>query len=103
MGLETVASQANDWPSWMGARAAGIWSETGIIERFEESGAKVLWRQPIGGGYAGPSIAGGKIFIMNRTADEGEGGSVENDIRKRGEIAGGERIQCLDASTGETI
>lgn len=40
---------------------------------------------------------------MDRTADEGEGGSVENDIRKRGEIAGGERIQCLDASTGETI
>ncbi len=95
-------THAEDWPRWMGVHGDGVWSETGIIERFDESGAKVLWRQPIGGGYAGPAIAGGKIFIMDRTADEGAGGDVENDIRKRGEIAGGERIQCLDAATGET-
>ncbi len=92
---------ADDWPRWMGPTRDGVWHESGIIDHFEESGAKILWRQPIGGGYAGPAIAAGCVFVMDRTADDGAGGAVENDIRKRGEIPGGERVQCIDATTGQ--
>jgi outer membrane protein assembly factor BamB len=102
-GLLVSAASADDWPHWMGPTGDGVWHEPGIIDGFEESGAKILWRQPLGGGYAGPAIAGGRVFIMDRTADEGVGGEVENDIRKRGEVAGGERVQCLDAASGTTL
>ncbi len=94
---------ADDWPRWMGANMDAIVKETGLIDKFPDTGPHVVWRQPIGGGYAGPSVVGNRVFIMDRTADKGDGGKVENNIRKAGEIAGGERIQCLDAETGEQI
>lgn len=87
----------------MGPQGDGIWRETGIIDAFPDSGAKIVWRMPIGGGYAGPAIAGERVYILDRTSDEGAGGDVENDIRKRGAIAGGERVQCLDLATGEQV
>ena len=94
---------ADDWPHWMGTTNDDVWHETGIIDEFPESGAKVVWRQPIGGGYGGPSVVGDHVFVMERTKDEGKGIDVENNIGKAGEIAGGERIKCLSFKSGETV
>ena len=94
---------ADDWPHWMGPKMDGVWNEGGIIEKFNDSKAKILWRQPIGGGYAGPSILGNRIYVMDRTKDDKKGVTVENNIRSVGEIPGGERVLCLDLRTGETI
>ena len=96
-------THADDWPRWMGPRYDGVWRESGMIESFGESGADIVWRQPIGPGYAGPSIADGRIFVMDRTLDEGKGIKTENNIGRTGAIAGGERVVCLDAKTGEEI
>lgn len=93
---------ALDWPCWMGADRDGVWKETGIMMSFPKNGPNVTWRAPLGGGYAGPAVAGGKVYVMDRTNDE-RGGTVENAIRAAGELAGGERIQCLNAETGEKI
>lgn len=95
-------SEATDWPGWMGQNQSGVWKETGILKSFPESGAEINWRVPLGGGYAGPSVADGRLYIMDRT-DDPKGGEVENNIRKAGEIAGGERIQCINVDTGEVI
>ncbi len=97
-----VTLSADDWPRWMGVGGEGRWNDTGVIERFGESGAKIVWREPIGGGYSGPSISDGRVFVTDRT-DHGIGADVENDIRKLGEIDGGERILCLDLETGKTL
>ena len=94
---------ADDWPNWMGTKYDGIWHESGILRAFPDGEAKVSWRQPIGGGYGGPAIVGNHIFIMERTKDEGKGIDVENNIMKAGEIAGGERIKCLNFETGKQI
>lgn len=80
----------------------GVWKETGIIQEFPEGGPEVLWRAEVGGGYGGPAYANGKVYVMDRTKDT-RGGSVENGIRAAGEISGGERIQCIDADTGEVV
>ncbi len=93
----------HDWPQWMGAKMDGVWRETGMLDNFGESGPNVVWRVPIGPGYTGPSVVGNRLFIMDRTKDEGIGKEVENDIRKRGEVPGGERVVCLDATTGATL
>ena len=94
---------ADDWPRWMGPKMDGVWRESGIIDQFENSEAKVLWRQPIGGGYAGPSVVGDRVYVMDRTKDEKKGVSVENNIRAVGEIPGGERVLCMDINTGRVI
>ncbi|MGI9517798.1 MAG: PQQ-binding-like beta-propeller repeat protein [Pirellulaceae bacterium] len=93
---------ADDWPRWMGPGMDGVWGEMGILEQFSDSGAKIDWRVELGGGYAGPAVASGHVYVMDRTDDE-RGGEVENDIRNAGEIAGGERVLCLNAKTGEEV
>ncbi|MEZ6096972.1 MAG: PQQ-binding-like beta-propeller repeat protein, partial [Pirellulaceae bacterium] len=100
-GLQNIC--ADDWPQWMGALMNGVWNEPNTIDSFPESGPDVLWRAPIGAGYTGPSVVGDHLYVMDRTSDEGIGKDVENDIRKRGEIPGGERIVCMNTETGEII
>jgi outer membrane protein assembly factor BamB len=97
-------SDADDWPRWMGLKYDGVWHETGMIDKFPEAGPNVLWRQKIGAGYAGSAIVGDHVFVMDRTKDEaGKGIETENNIRAAGQIAGGERVRCLNIKTGEEV
>ena len=104
----TMTANADDWPRWLGPKMDGVWHETGMINEFPESGANVVWRQKIGAGYAGPSVVGDHLFVMDRTikekpADEKDEPEEEKNTRKAGELLGGERIRCLNVATGETV
>ena len=50
----------------MGPNRDGVWAETGIVEKFPAGGPKKLWSVPVGGGYAGPAVAGGKVYVADR-------------------------------------
>ncbi len=54
---------ADDWPQWMGPQRDNVWRETGIISKFPADGPKVLWRSKLAGGYSGPAVTQGKVFI----------------------------------------
>ena len=95
-------ARADDWPRWMGPNGDGVWAETGIIDRFDDAGAKILWRHKVGGGYGGPSVSSGRVFVMDRTGDA-KGGTVENNIGQAGKLVGAERVQCIDANTGRLV
>lgn len=101
--LATVVSipivSADDWPHWMGPTRDNVWHEVGIVERFPEGGPKVLWRTPIAGGYAGPAVAGGKVFITDYVTSD----NVKVDNFSRNEFTGEERVLCLDEATGKVI
>src|SRR5262245_65920853 len=56
---------AEDWPEWRGKGRLGVWNETGILEKFPETGLKVLWRTPIKEGDAGPAVADGRVFVSD--------------------------------------
>jgi outer membrane protein assembly factor BamB len=77
-----------------------VWRETGIVERFPESGLPVKWRVEVGLGYAGSAVAGDKLFLMDY---QPSGGSVENDPGRRGELQGMERVLCFDAASGKLL
>src|SRR5262245_21932461 len=62
---------ADDWPQWLGPKRDGLWRENGILAKFPRGGPKVLWRTPIGGGYAGPAVSGGKVYITDRVLSPG--------------------------------
>jgi len=66
---------AADWPEWRGAGRAGVWNETGIIERFPSDGLKFRWRVPVHGGFAGPAVANGRVFVTDFTAQQFPGGT----------------------------
>lgn len=92
---------ADDWPQWLGPQRDGVWRETGIVEKFPEGGPKVLWSVPVGGGYTGPAIAGGKVYLMDRQVAEKS--SVPGNAFARGVIPGTERVLCLDAVSGKQL
>ena len=63
--LALAAVQADDWPQWLGPQRDAIWRETGIVEKFPADGLKYRWRVPIGGGYTGPAVAKGRVYVTD--------------------------------------
>jgi outer membrane protein assembly factor BamB len=92
-------ARADDWPQWLGPKRDGVWRETGIIEKFPESGLKVKWRVPVHAGYSGPAVSGGRVYVTDRKA----GTSSGRDPFQRGVIPGNERVLCLNEADGKVI
>src|SRR5437870_4373948 len=81
---------ADDWPQWLGPNRDAIWRESGIVEKFPDGGPPVRWRTSIGAGYAGPTVAGGRVYIADRQLAPGV--SNPSDPFQRGRIQGVERV-----------
>ena len=91
---------ADDWPQWLGEKRDGIWREVGVRKDLPEGSAKVLWRQPVGLGYAGPAVAKGKVYVPDFVMADGDFDWRSQGGRPR---EGVERILCLDAETGKPL
>ena len=92
---------ADDWPQWLGPKRDGVWRESGILDRFPEGGPRELWRKPLGSGYAGPAVAGGKVFAIDRVL--GPGQKDPDNPFARTNSKGKERVTCLDVKTGKQL
>jgi outer membrane protein assembly factor BamB len=88
-----------DWHQWMGPNRDNVWNETGILEQFPKNGPAVLWRTPIAGGYAGPAVANGRVYVADYVTND----NVKVDNFERGEFSGNERLLCLDETTGKIL
>jgi outer membrane protein assembly factor BamB len=80
---------AEDWPEWRGKGRNGIWTESGILDKFPEKGLTAVWRTPIHGGFAGPAVAGGRVFVT--------------DFKRSSGKKGMERALCLDEKSGKIL
>jgi outer membrane protein assembly factor BamB len=95
---------AEDWPQWLGPKRDGIWRETGIVDKFPKDGPPVVWKIPVGGGYCGPAIAEGRVFVMDRMQTDAKPLPKNNlGDPTKGAGAGTERVLCFDAKTGKEI
>lgn len=94
-------ASADDWPQWLGPNRDAVWRETGIVDKFPDGGPRVLWRTSIGAGYAGPSVAGGRVYIADRQLASGV--SNPADPFQRGKIQGTERVLCLNEADGKLV
>src|ERR1700676_3190249 len=43
-----------DWPEWRGRGRLGVWTESGILDRFPAAGLQVMWRAAGNCGVGGP-------------------------------------------------
>jgi outer membrane protein assembly factor BamB len=96
-----AAAGADDWPQWMGPQRDGVWRESGILETFPEAGPKIRWRTKVGGGYAGPAVAQGRVFITDRSLKEGSADPASPF--ERGSTPATERVLCLDDADGSIV
>jgi outer membrane protein assembly factor BamB len=92
---------AADWPQYLGPTRDGVWTESGVLKEFPKDGPKVLWRTPVGGGYAGPAVAGGKVYVADKVMKEGV--KDPDDGFQLVKTAATERVLCLDATTGKEL
>jgi outer membrane protein assembly factor BamB len=92
---------ADDWPQWLGPQRDGIWRETGIVEKLPTNGPPVRWRADIGAGYAGPAVAGGRVYVTDRKL--AKAASNPADPFQRGMIAGTERVLCFNEADGKLL
>ena len=97
--LSSLAS-ADDWPQWMGPQRDDVYRETNVAKTMPEGGLPILWRTPIHGGYSGPAVAGGRVFV---TDFQSASGKSINDPGTRDKVQGTERVVCLDEATGKEL
>jgi outer membrane protein assembly factor BamB len=97
--LMTTRLVAADWPQWMGPNRDNVWREESVLETFPEGGPRVVWRVPVAGGYAGPAVSGGRVYVTDYMTEE----NVKVDNFDRKQFSGTERILCLDEATGKEI
>lgn len=72
---------ADDWPQLLGPARNGV-STGPIAKTWPATGPRVVWRKPVGQGFAGPVVAGGRLILFHRLANE-------------------EVVESLDARTGQ--
>jgi outer membrane protein assembly factor BamB len=84
LSLLTNVTLSQDWPQWRGVNRDGDIARP-ITPAAD--GPKLNWTAKIAGGYSGPTVAKGKVYVMDRVAEP-------NQI---------ERVHCFDQATGENV
>ncbi len=72
---------ADDWPEFMGPTRDQVSAETGLLDRFPESGPRLVWEMAVGKGYSAPSVRGDVLVVHHR-------------------VGGEEIVEACDAKTG---
>ena len=80
-------SFSQEWPDWRGENRDATWNEIGIVERFPVAEMSPEWTVSVGPGYTGPTVANGKVYLMDRQEDP-------EPV---------ERVLCFNAETGESV
>ena len=83
--LFVVGALAADWPWYYGPRRDGTSTEKGLLRSWPKEGPMVLWTTPVGAGYGGPAISGGKVYLLDRDDKVGD------------------KLRCLDFATGKEL
>jgi outer membrane protein assembly factor BamB len=92
--------QADDWAQWNGPNRTGEYTESGVIDSIPETGLKQLWTTSVGGGYSGPAVADGRVFVTDYVKESGE---ITNNPGGRDKLTGQERILCFELESGNLL
>jgi outer membrane protein assembly factor BamB len=80
----------SDWPRFLGPTNDGKSPECGLQTPWPKHGPRVVWQRRLGIGYAGPTVARGRLYEFSRF-----------DIP--GQLSGRARLTCLRSETGEEL
>jgi len=82
--LLATSLSAADWPQFLGPNRDGAAADTEAAIHVPSSDPKILWKAPLGTGFAGPAVAEDKVLIFHRVNDEA-------------------RLDALDPASGKVI
>ena len=75
---------ARDWPHFLGPERVGRYLGPPLARTWTEGAPRELWRRPVGEGFAGPVVSGGRLLMFHRVGDR-------------------EVLEALDPETGSSI
>jgi outer membrane protein assembly factor BamB len=79
--------QAEDWAQWRGPSRAGVWQATGLVDELPDGQLALDWSVEIGAGYCGPTVANGRVYVMDRQTQDQET----------------QRVLCFDSRDGTLL
>ena len=91
----------NSWPQWLGTGRDAILDGPTLPVDLAAHPLKLAWESKLGGGYAGPAIAGNLVFVTDWNPARRE--DVPGDPFERGRIAGKESLYCFNLETGAEL
>jgi outer membrane protein assembly factor BamB len=71
-----------DWPQLLGPTRNGVYYGGDIPTTWTASGPRIVWKKPVGEGFAGPVVVGNRLILFHRRANQ-------------------EIVECLDIATGD--
>jgi outer membrane protein assembly factor BamB len=85
LALSVTGILAADWPQYYGPNRNSTSTEKGLLRAWPKEGPTVLWTAPVGIGYGGPAVVGGRVYLLDRDDKVGD------------------RLRCLDFATGKDL
>jgi len=82
--LATLQAAAVDWPQFLGTDRNGVYTGPPLADSWPAAGPKVVWRKPVGAGFAGPVVSNGRLILFHRQGRE-------------------EVVESLDVKTGAPV
>jgi outer membrane protein assembly factor BamB len=64
-----IAAAAEDWPQFLGPERNGVYRGAALSETWPAGGPRVVWRKPVGQGFAGPVVVQGRVLLFHRMAN----------------------------------
>jgi len=80
LGLVQPKGQT-DWPQFLGPARDGVYRGPALGETWGGKGPRVVWQKPVGQGFSGPVVAGGRLILFHRVGSR-------------------ELVEAFDAKTG---
>ncbi|MDB5310387.1 MAG: hypothetical protein JWO38_4589 [Gemmataceae bacterium] len=97
------AACGEDWPRWRGPRGDGTWVAPKLPAKWPAGGLKTVWKQLVGGGYAGITVADGRVYTLDLEKPIPPGPKGKDAPAPADQPDGFERVLCFDAATGKPI
>jgi outer membrane protein assembly factor BamB len=99
--VASLPARADDYPQWLGPKRDNVYREKDLAPTFPPTGPKILWRAPVGGGYAGMAVAADRVIVTDRQLKPGA--AKPRNAFDRAATPGTERVLCLDDATGKEL
>ncbi len=72
VALSVTCAVAADWPWVYGPSHNSTSDQKGLLRAWPQEGPKVLWTAPVGPGFGGPAVSGGKVYLLDRDEKVGD-------------------------------
>jgi len=83
--ISAACAFAADWPQYYGPKRDSTSTEKGLLRTWPKEGPRVLWTAPVGIGFGGPVVSGGRVYLLDRDDTVGD------------------NLRCFDVSSGKEL